>query len=149
MFNVLRFLGQTALLLILLATAALPQKLPGRGTAADNRAAIREADLKRDLYKLADDHFQGRVAGSLNELKASAWIAEQLRAMGLQPAGDDSTYFQFFHIQRTRVSETSRFIVGTKSLTYGPDVIALAPAIASVDAPLIYVGTGTDRKSVV
>lgn len=130
-----------ALALSLLTTLTFGQKAP-----ADNRAAIKEADLKHDLYKLADDHFQGRVAGSLNELKASAWIAEQLRAMGAQPAGDDSTYFQFFHIQRTRVSETSRFIVGTKALAYGPDVIALAPAIASVDAPLVYVGTGSPAE---
>ncbi|XWW47643.1 M28 family peptidase [Fibrella sp. USSR17] len=151
MINIFRSLSQTALLLGLLSTAALAQQQSGPvrrsgGAAADNRASIKEADLKRDLYKLADDHFQGRVAGSLNELKASAWIAEQLRAMGLQPAGDDGTYFQFFHIQRTRVSETSRFVVGGKALTYGPDVIALAPAIASVDAPLVYVGTGTPEE---
>lgn len=145
MINVTRHLFGLALLagLIPLITLAQPKRA---ALPADNRTAIHEADIKKDLYKLADDHFQGRVAGSLNELKASAWIAEQLRAMGLQPAGDDGTYFQFFHIQRTRVSETSRFVVGTKALTYGPDVIALAPAIASVDAPLVYVGTGTPEE---
>lgn len=141
MINLARLINHTVLLLLLASSIAISQKKP-----TDNRAAINEADLKRDLYKLADDHFQGRVAGSLNELKASAWIAGQLRAMGLQPAGDDGTYFQFFHIQRTRVSETSRFVVGGKTLTYGPDVIALAPAIASVDAPLVYVGTGTPEE---
>lgn len=134
------------LLGLTVGVALLPTIATAQKQAADNRAAIREADLKRDLYKLADDHFQGRVAGSLNELKASTWIAEQLRAMGLQPAGDDGTYFQFFHIQRTRVSETSRFVLGGKALTYGPDVIALAPAIASVDAPLVYVGTGSPEE---
>jgi hypothetical protein len=126
---------------VLLPFAVFAQQPP-----SDNRATIREADLRRDVFSLADDHFQGRVAGSLNELKASAWIAEQLRAMGFQPAGDDGTFFQFFHIQRTRVSETSRFVLGSKTLTYGPDVIALAPAIASVDAPLVYVGTGTPAE---
>ncbi|RYF74203.1 MAG: peptidase M28, partial [Cytophagaceae bacterium] len=78
--KITRFISRTTLLLTLVSTAVLAQK-----QAADNRAAIKEADLKRDVYKLADDHFQGRVAGSLNELKASAWIAEQFRAMGLQP----------------------------------------------------------------
>jgi hypothetical protein len=109
----------------------------------DNLAGIREADIKRDLFNLAGDHFRGRRAGTLDELRASVWIAEQLRAMGLQPAGDDGTYFQFFHLQRTRISETSRLNIGNRPLEYGEDAIALAPAIASVEAPLVFVGTGT------
>ncbi|RIV26964.1 peptidase M28 [Fibrisoma montanum] len=110
---------------------------------ADNRAAIREADIKRDLFAIAGDHFRGREAGTLDELKASVWIAEQMRAMGIEPAGDDGTYFQFFHIQRTRITETSRLSIGNHNLTHGQDAFILAPAIASVDAPLVFVGQGT------
>ncbi|GAB3998157.1 M28 family metallopeptidase [Spirosoma daeguense] len=106
-------------------------------------AAINEKDIKRDLFALAGDHFRGREAGTLDELKASVWIADQLRAMGLQPAGDDGTFFQFFHIQRTRITETSRLSIGTHQLTHGQDAFILAPAIASVNAPLVYVGQGT------
>ncbi|WP_420147276.1 M28 family peptidase [Spirosoma sp.] len=106
-------------------------------------SAIQESDIKRDLFALAGDHFRGREGGSLDELKASVWIADQLRAMGLQPAGDDGTFFQFFHIQRTRITETSRLNIGTHQLTHGQDAFILAPAIASVDAPLVYVGKGT------
>lgn len=105
--------------------------------------AIQESDIKRDLFALAGDHFRGREGGSLDELKASMWIADQLRAMGLQPAGDDGTFFQFFHIQRTRITETSRLNIGTHQLTHGQDAFILAPAIASVDAPLVFVGKGT------
>ncbi len=126
-------------LLALLATGPLfAQK-----TAADNRAAIREVDLRRDLYRLADDHFRGRRAGTLDELRASALIAEQLRADGLQPAGDDGTFFQFFHIQRTRISETSQLSLGSRALVYGQDAVTIVPAIASVHAPVVFVGTGT------
>ncbi len=57
---------------------------------------IRPEDLKNDLYALADAHFKGRSAGTLDELKASIWLAEKYRAIGLKPAGDDGTYFQFF-----------------------------------------------------
>jgi hypothetical protein len=105
--------------------------------------AIKESDIKRDLFALAGDHFRGREGGSLDELKASVWIADQLRAMGLQPAGDDGTFFQFFHIQRTRITETSRLAIGTHQLIHGQDAFILAPAIASVDAPLVFVGKGT------
>ncbi len=111
--------------------------------AADAQSAIKESDLKRDLFSLSDDHYRGRQAGSLDELKASMWIAEQARAIGLQPAGDDGTFFQFFHLQRTRISETSRFIIGTRQLVYGRDALVITPAIASVDAPMVFVGKGT------
>ena len=67
-------------------------------------SSITEADLKKDLYEMASDHFRGREAGTLDELKVSMWWADQLRAVGLKPAGDDGTYFQFFSLQRNRIS---------------------------------------------
>ncbi len=115
-----------------------------KGTkSADGLSAIKESDIKRDLYSLSDDHFRGRQGGTLDELRASMWIAEQARAIGLLPGGDDGTFFQFFHLQRTRISETSRFIIGTRQLVYGRDALVITPAIASVDAPLVFVGKGT------
>ncbi|WP_128548274.1 M28 family peptidase [Larkinella soli] len=116
------------------------------GPPANALSAISEQDIKRDLFALAGDHFRGREAGTLDELKASAWIAEQLRAIGLQPAGDDGTFFQFFHIQRTRITETSRLSIGDHRLTHGQDAFLLAPAIASVNAPLVFVGKGTPQE---
>jgi hypothetical protein len=68
-------------------------------------AAIREADLRRDMEALAGDAMRGREAGTLDELRASAWLAERARAAGLEPAGEDGTYFQFWPtrlLQRTR-----------------------------------------------
>ncbi len=35
---------------------------------------IKMEDLKNDLYTLADAHFKGRSAGTLDELKASMWL---------------------------------------------------------------------------
>ncbi|RYY10773.1 MAG: hypothetical protein EOO36_20045 [Cytophagaceae bacterium] len=61
------------------AAAAVP-------TAPDNRAAVRETDIQKYLYTLAGDYYRGREAGTLDELKASAWLAEQARAIGAQPA---------------------------------------------------------------
>ena len=63
-------------------------------------SAIRLEDIKKDMYDLADAHFNGRSAGTLDELKASMWLAEKFRSIGLKPAGDDGTYFQFFSMWR-------------------------------------------------
>src|SRR4051812_38661516 len=70
-------------------------------------SAITEADLKRDVYGMSADHFRGRSAGTIDELNASVWCADQMRAIGLKPGGDNGTYFQFFSLWRNQVSNNS------------------------------------------
>ncbi|GGF15185.1 M28 family peptidase [Hymenobacter cavernae] len=120
--------------------------LTSKTNSANAIDAIREADLKHDLFALAGDHFRGREGGTLDELKASAWIAEQMRAIGAQPAGDDGTYFQFFNIQHLRITKTSQLSIGSHKLTHGQDAFVLAPSPATVNAPLVFVGTGTPAE---
>ena len=50
---------------------------------------------------------RGREGGTLDEMTASVWLAERAREAGLQPAGDNGTYFQFFPLERFRVSPSS------------------------------------------
>ena len=47
---------------------------------------------------------RGREGGTIDEMRASIWVAEQYRRIGLKPAGDDGTFFQWFDMTRTRVS---------------------------------------------
>jgi len=108
-----------------------------RGQDPINR--IREADIKADLFALAGDEMRGREGGTLDEMTASAWVAERARAAGLQPAGDNGTYFQFFPLERFRVSPSSIVTLGGKKLVMGRDVITDAPALAEVDAPVAIV----------
>src|SRR5437870_3153475 len=79
------------------ATARTSSSVPAAITA------IKESDLKRDLYFLASDAMRGREAGTLDELRASGWIAEQLHQIGIEPAGNDGTYFQWWPMRRNRV----------------------------------------------
>ena len=53
----------------LLFIAGMPAQAQPKKAPID---AIRQEDIKRDLYRMADDHFRGREAGTLDELKASA-----------------------------------------------------------------------------
>ena len=66
--------------------------------------AIREQDLKRDLYALAGDEMRGREAGTLDEMRASMWLAEEMRKIGLQPHGEGGSWFQWWNMRRTRIS---------------------------------------------
>lgn len=103
-------------------------------------ATIKQDDLKKQLFALADPHFNGRSAGTLDELKGAAWFAEEMRKAGLTPAGDDGTFFQFFSISRNTVSPTSSIIIGSRKLTLWKDVLVAQLASGTVSAPLLYLG---------
>ena len=57
-------------------------------------AAITAEDLDARIKTLADDKFEGRGPGSENGEKAADWIAAEMERIGLQPGGDDGTWFQ-------------------------------------------------------
>ena len=102
--------------------------------------AITEADLVRDVTALAHDDFLGRETGTVDELRAAAWVAERAREVGLQPAGEDDSYWQFFPVRTTRVSEASRIEIGGRQFAIGRDVIVNSAVDVTVDAPLVWLG---------
>jgi len=109
-------------------------------------AAITDGDLRRDLLALAGDSMRGREAGTLDELRASVWVADRAREAGLLPAGDDGTYFQFWPMRRIRVASASRVVVNGAPLALWRETAVLAPVSAAVDAPIVFVGPGTEAE---
>lgn len=78
-----------ALSALLLAAAPLQaQQCPDATALADGVAPI-----LAPVRVLADDAFEGRMAGSPAERCAADYIADRFAALGLEPAGDDG-YFQ-------------------------------------------------------
>ncbi len=123
---------------LLLATAGGAGAQAKKATDPINR--ITQEDLKADLFMLASDAMRGREAGTVDELNASMWIAERCRQIGLQPGGDNGTYFQFFPIDRLRISTTSQVTLGGKALRMGTDVLPDNLVVAKIDAPLFDAG---------
>lgn len=70
-------------------------------------AAITQADIKRDLFAMASPAMRGREGGTIDELRASVWVAEQYAKIGLVPMGDNGTWYQWFNMVRTRVSSVA------------------------------------------
>lgn len=101
---------------------------------------IRTEDLKIDLYALADAHFNGRSAGTLDELKAATWMAEKYRQIGLQPAGDDGTYLQYFTLWRNLLADNSSIEINHTLLTLWKDVTVSQLANTSLNASILYLG---------
>lgn len=120
--------------------------VPGpRLTAQDPIRAIRVADLRRDLFAMASPAMRGREGGTLDEMRASIWVAEQYRRIGLRPAGEDGTWFQWFNIVRTRVSVTaSRAAIGGQSLTPFSDIIPLSAVPVEATGPALWLPDPTD-----
>src|SRR3972149_9660006 len=92
-----RFLAVSRLSLLSLASLVSPA--PARAQPSTTRppaaiSAIREADLKRDLFALAGDAMRGREAGTLDEMRASMWVAEQARVAGARPPGGGGSWVQ-------------------------------------------------------
>ena len=108
---------------------------------------IKTAELKKDLYEFADAKFKGRSAGTIDELKAAAWLAEKYRAIGIKPAGDDGTYFQYFTLWRNYVSPQSTFYINDKPLVLWKDVAVSQMANTKIDAPVLYVGSVLDLEN--
>jgi hypothetical protein len=105
---------------------------------------IRTEDLKNDLYTFASAHFKGRSAGTIDELKASAWLADQFKAIGLKPVGDDGTYFQFFTLLRKQISDNSTIEINNSSLQLWKDVAVSQMANIHLTAPVVYLGNAVD-----
>ena len=105
---------------------------------------IKESDLKKDLYTFADAHFKGRSAGTIDELKASMWLAEKYRSIGLLPAGDDGTYLQFFTMWRNTISDNSFVRIQNKEFKLWKDVSVAQMANVNINAPIVYLGNAVN-----
>ena len=103
-------------------------------------ALIKTSDLKKDLYAFADPHFKGRSAGTIDELKASMWLVEKYRAIGLLPAGDDGTYLQFFTMWRNQISDNATIRLNGKKLSLWKDISVAQMANTKLNGPIVYLG---------
>jgi hypothetical protein len=85
-------------------------------TSYETHSAISQADLRHRLSVLADDSMLGRSALNSGHDRAVRYIAAEAARMGLQPAGENGTYFQTFAIRERRLNPVSHFIVGDSVL---------------------------------
>jgi hypothetical protein len=108
-------------------------------------SAIKESDLKRDLYLLGGETMHGREAGTLDEMRASMWIADQFRAIGVAPTGEDGSYFQWWNMRRTRISTISSSVtLDGKALALWTGISPTSNLGSDLTAQTLFVGDGRD-----
>jgi hypothetical protein len=106
---------------------------------------ITEQDLRADLFAMAGDATRGREAGTLDEMRASMWTAEQLRKIGVAPLGEDGTYFQWFNMRRTRISTIGSAVrIGGKPFVLWSDMSPASNTVGDVVGTTVFAGDGSD-----
>ena len=105
--------------------------------------------LERDLAVLAADNMEGREAGTAAYERAAGYVAGRFVALGLQPAGDNGTYFQNVPLRLYERAEegNSLAIDGMGALELFEDYTISGTAqqeSGSITAPLVFIGYGLD-----
>ena len=119
-------------------------------------AAITVADLRTRLFIFADDSMAGRSAGTEGNYKGVEYIASEARRFGLQPAGQDATFFQTVHVAtdvRT-FSDASSITAGQTTLAPWKDFLPRYPFQAAnigvIDGvQVIFGGNWADSTTVI
>ncbi|CAN5704245.1 hypothetical protein BH23GEM9_BH23GEM9_16980 [soil metagenome] len=119
--------------------------------AVVTHAAISEADLRHRLFLIADDSMGGRPTGSRGHVMVTEYIAAEMKRLGLEPAGDDGTYFQNVPFVRRTVAAGSSLEVGGRPLERNVDYIpfdAQGPTRSFMEgAQVIYGGIINDTTT--
>lgn len=145
----MKHLAIAGLLSATLFTAACETKSNDAETV--DTPVITAADLGRRIERLSSDDFQGRAPGTPGGQAASQYIADEMKAAGLEPMGVDGTYFQPVELTETTALPTSSLTIanGDETLVNADQSTnavfwtkRLNPTISVEDSDLVFVGYG-------
>ena len=124
------------------------------GLPASARAAAASIDadkIRAHVRFLSLDLLEGRGPGVRGGELAAEYIATQFALDGLEPAGDNGTYFQHVPLYAVHtVEEKTKFSLVPATgqaidLAYGAEIVSkdqTGQATADLDAPIVFVGYG-------
>ena len=136
----------TASLLIFVPT---PTVAAPDDSAADQAMATITADsIRGSMRFLSDDALEGRGTATRGHEIAAKYMASQFEALGLQPAGDNGTFFQSVPLRSMQPDADHTSLTLTKSgkeetFAFAKNYITFADpgrAESSLEAPVVFVG---------
>ncbi|HEX8263438.1 MAG TPA: M20/M25/M40 family metallo-hydrolase [Allosphingosinicella sp.] len=113
-------------------------------------ARIDPVRMSNMVRTLASDEYEGRAPGTAGEAKTIAYISEQFRLAGLEPAGENGGWTQKVPLVRTQLGKGGSVSVaarGGRTALRVPDDVYLSTVRetgrARIDgAPMVFVGYG-------
>jgi hypothetical protein len=139
-----KFIPAALLLAVIAGCAATQSSAPAPAGTANAKA------IEAHMQFLAADELAGRETGSKEHEIASLYIATQLQALGLEPAGDNGSYYQRVPLRQARLAqESAKFTLHTDGkdtqLSY-PKAFFTGPSLqftqTDITAPLVFAGYG-------
>ena len=119
---------------------------PAPGQAPDSAAAAR---VRGHIEFLADDLLEGRGTGTRGHEIAAAYVASQFRSLGLQPGGENNSWYQWVPLRRARLVEGRNSISISTGSGFAPVSefeLGLRPSLTetrrAIDAGMVFVGYG-------
>ena len=144
---------KTIFVVIVAVTAAACATSPGgREAPRKTSAAITPGDLRTRLYIFADDSMRGRAAGTLDNHRGAAYIERELKRLGLEPGGENGSFFQDVPLSSRRVSVASPLTVDGRTFRIVDDYVPRdnGRGMRSVDGvTAIYGGAWGDSTSLI
>ena len=125
--------------------------LPPAAVAA--AASIDPEKIRAHVRFLSLDLLEGRGPGTRGGELAAEYIATQFALSGLEPAGDNGTYFQRVPLYAVHtVEDKTKFSFVPSNgqpvdLAYGSEIVTkdeTGQATADIDAPIVFAGYGID-----
>ena len=109
-------------------------------------------DFRTLVTTLSSDEFEGRAPGSAGEEKTVEYIRAQFERIGLQPGGDNNTYFQTVPMVETTADESTVLRLDSngnaRELKFGSDMVIGTrtgqPEVSVKDSELVFVGYGVN-----
>jgi len=104
--------------------------------------------IKKDIVWLADPAQEGRGVGLPGLERAGVWIEERLKALGLEPAGDDGTFRQAFPVV-TELKKEAGTSLAFDGVAVAPDayeVLGYSPAKSDVAGDVVFAEYGVVAK---
>lgn len=109
------------------------------------RAEFAPADAVRHVEYLCKPQLQGRLTGTRGEKLATNYVALHLETLGLEPAGDDGTWFQEFEFTSgVSAGENNKLAFGDRTYELKKDYspIAFSKSEDFDDADVVFAGYG-------
>lgn len=135
----------------LLLTGCVSEQVEVADTELDLSTLISEADLQRRIETLSDDSFMGRAPGTEGGQMTLDYLAAEMAAAGLEPMGENGTYYQTVTLAEATLSPDS-----SMTITHDGEVIVEADQAENAvfwtkktdanltlnDSELVFVGYG-------
>ena len=120
---------------------------PRTFTPRPTTGAITPGDLMSRLYRFADDSMQGRLLGTPGNVKGVEYIAAEVRRLGLEPAGENGTFFQTLPLMDRALDTTAAVTVAGRAFHAWGDFLPRdqGPGQRAIDGvPVVFAGDFAD-----